>query len=55
MSRDGRLFMEIATIMHENRWPLFVDCRLFRTLCDIDMHQAELADLDAIYFSFHSS
>jgi selenocysteine lyase/cysteine desulfurase len=45
---------EIATIMHENGGLCFVDFASSAPYVNIDMHPGRrLADLDAIYFSFH--
>ena len=45
---------EIATIMHENDGLCFVDFACSAPYVNIDMHPGQpLADLDAIYFSFH--
>ena len=45
---------EIATIMHEHGGLCFVDFACSAPYVNIDMHPGQrLADLDAIYFSFH--
>jgi len=45
---------EIAAIMHENGGLCFVDFACSAPYVNIDMHPGQpLADLDAIYFSFH--